>query len=87
MEAALPQSVHAHLISNYVTTINQRTSLLPVNLVVDLGGQFMWVDCRQNYSSSAYRPVRCKSAQCSVARSNSCGDCFSSPRPGCNNNT
>ncbi|KAJ7972814.1 basic 7S globulin-like [Quillaja saponaria] len=72
----------------YKTKINQRTPLVPLDLVLDLGGQFLWVDCDQNYISSTYRPARCGSAQCSLARSNGCGDCFSSsPRPGCNNNT
>ncbi|KAL2236499.1 basic 7S globulin-like [Sesamum indicum] len=71
----------------YVTMINQRTPLVPVNLVVHLGGQFLWVDCDNNYVSSSYRPVRCRSAQCSRAGSTSCGDCFNGPRPGCNNNT
>jgi hypothetical protein len=71
----------------YVTRINQRTPLVPLSLVLDLGGQFLWVDCDQNYSSSTYRPARCNSAQCSLARAGGCGDCFSAPRPGCNNNT
>jgi hypothetical protein len=71
----------------YVTVINQRTPLVPVRLVVHLGGQFLWVDCDNNYVSSTYRPVRCGSAQCSLAGSSSCGDCFNGPRPGCNNNT
>ncbi|KAK6120089.1 hypothetical protein DH2020_046219 [Rehmannia glutinosa] len=71
----------------YVTVINQRTPLVPVNLVVHLGGQFLWVDCESNYVSSSYRAVRCRSAQCSLAGSTSCGDCFNGPRPGCNNNT
>ncbi|KAJ4727502.1 basic 7S globulin-like [Melia azedarach] len=71
----------------YLTNINQRTPLVPINLVVDLGGQFLWVDCERNYVSSTYRPARCGSAQCSLARANGCGDCFSAPRPGCNNNT
>ncbi|KAA8543219.1 hypothetical protein F0562_021286 [Nyssa sinensis] len=71
----------------YVTRINQRTPLVPVSLVVHLGGRFLWVDCDNNYVSSSYRPVRCRSAQCSLAGANGCGDCFSTPRPGCNNNT
>ncbi|XP_061358143.1 probable aspartic proteinase GIP2 [Gastrolobium bilobum] len=71
----------------YVTQINQRTPLVPVKLVVDLGGRFLWVDCEHNYTSSTYRPARCRSAQCSLAGANGCGDCFSAPRPGCNNNT
>lgn len=72
----------------YVTHIGQRTPLVPVNLVVDLGGQFLWVDCEDpSYVSSTYRPARCGSAQCSLARASGCGDCFSPARPGCNNNT
>ncbi|PKI18311.1 hypothetical protein CRG98_049415, partial [Punica granatum] len=72
----------------YVTRIGQRTPLVPVSLVVDLGGQFLWVDCEDpGYVSSTYRPARCGSAQCSLARASGCGECNSSPRPGCNNNT
>ena len=71
----------------YVTTINQRTPLVSENLVVDLGGRFLWVDCDQNYVSSTYRPVRCRTSQCSLSGSIACGDCFNGPRPGCNNNT
>ncbi|KAL6499506.1 GLC7-interacting protein 2 [Orobanche gracilis] len=71
----------------YLTTINQRTPLVPVKLVVHLGGQFLWVDCDNSYLSSSYRPVRCRSAQCSLAGSAACGDCLNGPRPGCNNNT
>ncbi|XP_050366168.1 probable aspartic proteinase GIP2 [Argentina anserina] len=71
----------------YTTRIAQRTPLVPISLVLDLGGQYLWVDCEQNYVSSTYRPARCRSAQCSLAGASSCGDCFSSPKPGCNNNT
>ncbi|KAG9457978.1 hypothetical protein H6P81_002486 [Aristolochia fimbriata] len=71
----------------YVTTVNQRTPLVPVKLTVDVGGRFMWVDCDSGYVSSSYRAPRCRSAQCSLAKADACGDCFSGPRPGCNNNT
>ncbi|KAE8665442.1 putative ATP binding protein [Hibiscus syriacus] len=71
----------------YLTTIDQRKPLEPVDLVVDLGGRFMWVDCERDYVSSTYRPARCRSAQCSLAGANGCRDCFSASRPGCNNNT
>ncbi|XP_075642387.1 putative aspartic proteinase GIP2 [Castanea sativa] len=71
----------------YITRINQRTPLVPISLVVDLGGQFLWVDCEHNYVSSTYHPARCNSTQCSLARASGCGDCFSAPKPGCNNNT
>ncbi|XP_010938774.1 probable aspartic proteinase GIP2 [Elaeis guineensis] len=71
----------------YVTRVDQRTPPVLVKLVVDLGGRFLWVDCENGYHSSSYRPVRCRSARCSLAMANACGDCFSAPRPGCNNNT
>jgi hypothetical protein len=71
----------------YIAQINQRTPLVPLNLIVDLGGQFLWADCENQYISSTYRPARCRSAQCYLAKANGCGNCFSSPKPGCNNNT
>ncbi|CAI0466337.1 unnamed protein product [Linum tenue] len=64
----------------YLTQINQRTPLVPVKLALDLGGQYLWVDCEQGYVSSSYKPAPCGSAQCSLANSKSC-------TPGCNNNT
>ncbi|WRX22077.1 Xylanase inhibitor [Theobroma cacao] len=73
--------------NQYVTQIKQRTPLVPVKLTLDLGGEFLWVDCDQGYVSSSYMPARCNSAQCSLARSKSCGSCFDGPKPGCNNNT
>ncbi|CAN0886839.1 Probable aspartic proteinase GIP2 [Linum grandiflorum] len=72
----------------YITLINQRTPLVPVNLTLDLGGQLLWVDCDQGYVSSSYKPARCGSALCSLAKSKSCRTvCYSTPKPGCNNNT
>ncbi|XP_004495219.1 probable aspartic proteinase GIP2 [Cicer arietinum] len=83
----LPVTKDTLTTNQYIAQINQRTPLVPLNLVVDLGGQFLWLDCEQHYTSSTYRPARCRSAQCSLAKSTACGDCFSSPKPGCNNNT
>ncbi|KAL4642586.1 hypothetical protein ACB092_02G030200 [Castanea dentata] len=37
--------------------------------------------------SSTYKPAHCGSSQCSIARSKACGECYSGPKPGCNNNT
>ncbi|KAK1412547.1 hypothetical protein QVD17_33895 [Tagetes erecta] len=73
--------------NQYVTRINQKTPLVPENLVVDLGGRFLWVDCDNNYVSSTYQPARCRSAQCSLAGANGCGTCNGPARPGCNNDT
>ncbi|XP_010278299.1 PREDICTED: basic 7S globulin-like [Nelumbo nucifera] len=71
----------------YVTRIYQGTPLTPFPLVLDLAGQFLWVDCDSGYSSSSYRSVRCRSIQCAAANAQRCGLCFSTPRPGCNNHT
>ncbi|XP_060672030.1 probable aspartic proteinase GIP2 [Ziziphus jujuba] len=73
----------------YLTHISQRTPLVPVKLTLDLGGQFLWVDCDQDYVSSTYKPAICDSAPCNLAQSKSCSEsCFSDrPKPGCYNNT
>ncbi|KAJ4767729.1 Eukaryotic aspartyl protease family protein [Rhynchospora pubera] len=71
----------------YFTRVYQRTPFVNLNVVLDLGGRYLWVDCDKGYVSSTYRPVRCRSAECSLANANGCGDCFSKARPGCNNNT
>lgn len=68
----------------YLTTINQRTPQVSLNLVVHLGGRFLWQDCNNSYVSSTYRVVHCRTAQCALARSTSCGDCSTGPMP-CNN--
>ncbi|XP_062177172.1 probable aspartic proteinase GIP2 [Alnus glutinosa] len=82
----LPVSKDASTLQ-YLAQLNQRTPLVPVKLTVDLGGQFLWVDCEQGYVSSTYKPARCGSAQCSLAKASSCGDCYSGPKPGCYNHT
>lgn len=73
----------------YITQLNQRTPLVPVHLTLDLGGQFLWVDCDQGYfSSTTYRPSRCGSASCSLPGSTFCTtERYSAARPGSNNNT
>ncbi|MFQ6644861.1 hypothetical protein Gotur_020198 [Gossypium turneri] len=82
----LPVSKDASTLQ-YLTQIKQRTPLVPIKLTLDLGGEYLWVDCDQGYVSSSYMPARCNSAQCNLARSKACGSCFDGPKPGCNNNT
>ncbi|KAF8394450.1 hypothetical protein HHK36_020658 [Tetracentron sinense] len=65
----------------YLTHINHKTPLVPIKLVLDLGGQFLWVDCDSEYVSSSHRQVRCHSLQCSAAKATGCSGCFR------NNNT
>ncbi|KAH9765282.1 peptidase A1 domain-containing protein [Citrus sinensis] len=72
----------------YLTQINQRTPLVPVKYTLDLGGQFLWVVCLEDYESSSFTSPLCHSAPCSLANAPFCWDCSDSqPRPGCNNNT
>ncbi|XP_021750375.1 basic 7S globulin-like [Chenopodium quinoa] len=71
----------------YIVKITQRTPSKSIPLTLALGSPFLWQDCDKGYVSSTYRPIRCNSAQCTLAGSTSCGTCNSPPRPGCNNNT
>eukprot|EP00257_Ricinus_communis_P004197 XP_002517163.2 basic 7S globulin [Ricinus communis] len=74
--------------NQYITQIKQRTPLVPVKLIVDLGARFMWVDCEEGYVSSSYTPVSCDSLLCKLANSLACAtECNSTPKPGCHNNT
>ncbi|TMW94845.1 hypothetical protein EJD97_009710 [Solanum chilense] len=71
----------------YITQIGQRTPLVPIKLTIHLGGQTLWVDCENGYVSSTYQPALCGSAQCTIAKFNTCGNCSTSaPKIGCNNN-
>lgn len=42
----------------YITTIKQRTPLVPIKLTIDLGGQSLWVNCDEGqYISSTCLPI------------------------------
>ncbi|XP_074319669.1 putative aspartic proteinase GIP2 [Silene latifolia] len=71
----------------YTTKLTQRTPLIPVLVTLDLGAQFLWVNCDKGYTSSTYRPTRYNSAQCSFPYTKYRGTCSAPPRPGCNNDT
>lgn len=71
----------------YTTHLNLGTPSVLKRLVVDLGGESLWIACDSGYESSTYKPGYCGSASCSVAKASCVGICFSPPRPGCNNNT
>ncbi|XP_010325564.1 probable aspartic proteinase GIP2 [Solanum lycopersicum] len=60
----------------YITQIHQRTPLVPLKLALNLGGESLWVDCQNGHKSSTYKPARCESAQCDLAWSTSCGNCY-----------
>ncbi|XP_062105010.1 probable aspartic proteinase GIP2 [Humulus lupulus] len=56
----------------YYTHITQRTPPVQIKVAIDLGGEFLWVDCEKGYNSSTKKPVPCRSAQCNLAKSNAC---------------
>ncbi|KAI0530683.1 hypothetical protein KFK09_000230 [Dendrobium nobile] len=91
--AARPQALVTPLTKDpqtlqYLARFNQRTPSIPLNLVVDLGGRYLWVDCDSHYVSSTYHPTPCHSSLCSLESSEYfCDYCFSSPRIGCKDNT
>ncbi|XP_026419823.1 basic 7S globulin-like [Papaver somniferum] len=51
----------------YMIKINQGTPRADIKLTLDLGGKLPWLRCHKGYMSSSYRPVKCKSPQCSLA--------------------
>ncbi|KAM3265663.1 hypothetical protein P3L10_002657 [Capsicum annuum] len=72
----------------YLTSLPQRTPLVPEKLTIDLGQRFLWVDCEKGYVSSTYKPVPCGSVTCKRSLSGGCVEtCLAPPSPGCNNNT
>ncbi|KAF9605538.1 hypothetical protein IFM89_017557 [Coptis chinensis] len=62
----------------YVTHAYQGTPAIPKKLVIDLGGQYIWIDRGSGDVSSTYRPAQCRSIQCSTANANNCGTSFTS---------
>ncbi|KAL3508085.1 hypothetical protein ACH5RR_033467 [Cinchona calisaya] len=65
----------------YTTQLSQRTPLFAIKLTVDLGGQYLWVDCDQNFTSSTFRPAECNSEVCNLAEYRVCGGGFCSLYP------
>ncbi|XP_024020912.1 basic 7S globulin-like [Morus notabilis] len=62
----------------YYTTLAQRTPPVPIKLAIDLGGEFLWVDCENAFNSSTKNPVPCRSARCNLSGSKAC---TSNPNP------
>ncbi|KAK1370628.1 Basic 7S globulin [Heracleum sosnowskyi] len=76
----LPIAKHPSTLQ-YITNLYQRTPLVPINLVINLGGPFLWVSCdNSSYNSSSYRSANCKSPICSLTHK------FLNIKPQCNDN-
>ncbi|XP_062083323.1 gamma conglutin 1-like [Humulus lupulus] len=72
----------------HVANIQKRTPPVPVPVVVDLNGRFLWVNCESQYLSSTYHAPACHSTQCARANAHYCHTCSAQQtRPGCHNNT
>ncbi|XP_052188331.1 probable aspartic proteinase GIP2 [Diospyros lotus] len=65
----------------HYTYLAPRTPFIAVKVTLDLGGQFLWVDCDKDYNSSSFRRVTCGSALCKLSGSRACGGntCVLSP--------
>ncbi|XP_062105009.1 probable aspartic proteinase GIP2 [Humulus lupulus] len=56
----------------YITQITQRTPPVQLKVVLDVGGEFLWIDCEKGYKSSTKRHVPCGSPQCVLSGSGAC---------------
>ncbi|KAL3844778.1 hypothetical protein ACJIZ3_002181 [Penstemon smallii] len=76
--------------NQYYTSIQiGSNSSTTFNVVIDLGGKFLWFNSMEYFSAaSSYRPILCDTQQCRIANGVGCIFCFLSPPvPGCTNNT
>lgn len=72
----------------YTFEIQQRTPLQIQRLVLDIEQDYMWVRCdKKSYRSSTYSPLACTAQLCKSYEYSSCGTCYGSRAPGCNNDT
>ncbi|KAI3921538.1 hypothetical protein MKW98_013472 [Papaver atlanticum] len=55
----------------YLINIKQGTPLVSESLVVDLAGEYLWVDCDEGYVSSSNRTINCLGSECLKLQSNS----------------
>lgn len=64
----------------YLTTLSYGTPSVPTNLVLDLGGPLLWVDCEsRNTQSSSLRTVPHRSVQCLTAKTHQTETWLSNP--------
>ncbi|CAA0839492.1 Eukaryotic aspartyl protease family protein [Striga hermonthica] len=75
--------------NQYYTTISIGSNSTTFNVVLDLGGKFLWFNSLDYFNSaSTYRPISCGTRLCTLANGVGCVFCFLSPPvPGCTNNT
>ncbi|EYU20616.1 hypothetical protein ABFS82_08G087700 [Erythranthe guttata] len=75
--------------NQYYTNIQFGSNSTKLNVVIDLGGNFLWFNSVDYFNAaSSYRPILCGSRKCQIADTDGCILCISDlPVPGCTNNT
>ncbi|KAL5541660.1 hypothetical protein UlMin_009370 [Ulmus minor] len=63
----------------YTTHITQRTPPVPTKLTIDLGNDYLWVDCEKDYKSTTKTFIPCRSARCNLLSPGSA--CTAPPNP------
>ncbi|KAL2493196.1 Eukaryotic aspartyl protease family protein [Abeliophyllum distichum] len=73
----------------YYTTIQIGANSTSLDVVIDLGGKFLWFNSAEYFAAATtYRPIRCGTKLCQISNGVGCVFCFLSPPvPGCTNNT
>ncbi|KAL3727368.1 hypothetical protein ACJRO7_032146 [Eucalyptus globulus] len=64
--------------NRYYATLQLGTPPAAMNAVLDLTGQFTWLDCSA-YKSSSFRHIPCNSSRCDVTGAGGCVDCSYGP--------
>ncbi|KAL7101972.1 hypothetical protein ACP275_08G089900 [Erythranthe tilingii] len=75
--------------NQYYTNIQFGSNSTKLNVVIDLGGNFLWFNSEDYLNAaSTFRPILCGTRKCRIAEAIGCTFCFLKPaQPGCTNNT
>ncbi|KAK7264515.1 hypothetical protein RJT34_32124 [Clitoria ternatea] len=72
----------------YSTSISMGTPPVNLNLVIDIRERFLWFECANDYNSSTYHPIPCRTKKCKLAKGTDCITCTNHPlKTGCTNHT
>ncbi|KAL0293617.1 UNVERIFIED_CONTAM: putative aspartic proteinase GIP2 [Sesamum calycinum] len=70
----------------FYTTVELGSNRAAITPIIDLGAQYSWFQC-DNYVSSTYSAIPCRSRTCEIAKGIGCVSCNGPLRPGCTNDT
>ncbi|KAK7303249.1 hypothetical protein RJT34_14151 [Clitoria ternatea] len=69
----------------FYTSVRIGTPQHKMDLVIDVGGPFLWYDCNNSYNSTTYHPIPCGSKKC--PGDSGCSGCNGPFKVGCSNDT